>query len=306
MSRVWINGDLVDAEAASLPLGDSGLLHAAGVFTTMRADGGRAFRLADHLRRLRDSCQAFSIPLVYKDDALAAAATELLRVNELSDARLRLTVTRGVMRSDPLHGPQATPNVFMTATGLEPYPAQWRPAGMTVVLVDEQKLNPHDVQAGHKTLNYLSRFAALREAARRGAGEALWFDIRNRLQSGCISNVLLGKDGALVVPPTTSEIREKRLRQSTADARSCVLPGITRLALLELAEKQGIKIIFSDVDIEMLLAAEEVMICNSVMRLMPVCQIERHEVGTGRPGPLAEKLSNLLDAAALNSSSGAR
>jgi branched-chain amino acid aminotransferase len=299
MSRVWINGDLVDAEAASLPLGDSGLLHAAGVFTTMRADGGRVFRAADHLRRLRDSCQAFSIPLTYKDEALSAAATELLRVNELSDARLRLTITRGAVRQDSLHGPQATPNVFMTAARFDPYPAEWRQVGMTVILVDEQKLNPHDAQAGHKTLNYLSRLAALREAARRGAGEGLWFDVNNRLQSGCISNVMLAKDGVLILPPTTLEIREMRLRQSTADARSCVLPGITRLALLELAKSQGIEVVYQDIDIEMLLAAEEVMLCNSAMRLMPVCRIERHEVGSGKPGPLGEKLAGLLDASAL-------
>src|SRR5688572_20627082 len=95
MPNVWLNGKFLDEADASVSLRDTGLLHAAGVFTTMRSYGGKVFRLTDHLRRLRDSCEALFIPLTYKDEAIAAAATELLAREGLSAARLRLTVTRG-------------------------------------------------------------------------------------------------------------------------------------------------------------------------------------------------------------------
>src|SRR3954454_3827445 len=98
MATVWLNGTFVDEDAASVSLRDTGLLHAAGVFTTMRSYGGRVFRLAQHLRRLRDSCEALFIPLQHDDDALTAAVDELLRRNELADGRLRFTVTRGLAR----------------------------------------------------------------------------------------------------------------------------------------------------------------------------------------------------------------
>src|SRR3954447_21075898 len=95
MSTVWINGRFDDEAVASVSVRDAGLLHGAGVFTTMRSYGGRVFRLDQHLRRLRESCDALFIPLQHRDEALAAAVEELLHRNELADARLRLTVTRG-------------------------------------------------------------------------------------------------------------------------------------------------------------------------------------------------------------------
>ena len=101
-----------------------------------------------------------------------------------------------------------SPTVFLTAAELEPYPEEYYRRRLTVVLLDEQKLNPYDVQAGHKTLNYFSRLSALREANRRGAGEALWFNVHNYLQSGSISNVFVVKDGVIVTPPTAVELRD--------------------------------------------------------------------------------------------------
>src|SRR5258708_6230570 len=146
MSFVWLNGTFVDESQAFISVRDTGLLHAAGVFTTMRSGSGagQIFRLAQHLRRLRDSCEALSIPLQHDDTLLAAAATELLQRNNLTLARLRLTVTRGLARQDASGGLQLEPTVLLTAAELEPYPAEYYQRGMTVVVVDEQKLNPYD------------------------------------------------------------------------------------------------------------------------------------------------------------------
>src|SRR5947199_5320396 len=106
---------------------------------------------------------------------------------------------------------------------------------MTVVVNDEQKLNPYDIQAGHKTLNYFSRLTALREANRRAAGEALWFNVHNYLQSGSISNIFLVKSATLLTPPTPAEMRDKTLADALPYPRGAVLPGITRAAVLESA-----------------------------------------------------------------------
>src|SRR5687768_9601305 len=113
MPDVWINGQFVPEESASVSVRDTGLLHAAGVFTTMRAYGGRVFALDRHLARLRGSCEALFIPLQHKDEALSSAATELLGRNGLAEARLRLTVTRGMAHSDPLHGTRLEPTCFL-------------------------------------------------------------------------------------------------------------------------------------------------------------------------------------------------
>lgn len=294
MPDVWLNNQFVDESTASLSIRDAGLLHGAGLFTTMRASGGTVFRIADHLRRLRDSCEALFIPLQLKDAAIEAAATELLQRNELSDARLRLTVTRGAMSQDPLHGMRMEPNVFLTAAPFEPYPVEYYQRGLTVILLDEQKLNPYDLQAGHKTLNYFSRLSALREANRRGAGEALWFNVHNYLQSGSISNVFIVEEGKLITPPTQQELREPAIAQSVPYPRSNVLPGITRMAVIELAKMAGIPIEFAAIDVNRLLAARELFLTNSIMGVMPICRIEQKAVGDERPGPITLRLANAL------------
>jgi branched-chain amino acid aminotransferase len=295
MPVVWLNGNFIDENDAALSLRDTGLLHGAGVFTTARSYHEVVFELPAHLRRLRESCDALFIPLRYREEQLKVAVAELLRRNALADARLRITVTRGAAHQDPLHGTHLTPTVFITAAPIEPYPAEFYQRGMTVILLDEQKLNPYDLQAGHKTLNYLSRLAALREANRRGAGEALWFNVHNHLQSGSISNVFIVKGGALITPPTRWEAR---------DAASVVLPGVTRAKVIELASSAGVDVRLQHVDVNQLLDADEIFLTNSIMQVMPVCRIERKAIGQDKPGPVTTRLGNTLADAIESASAG--
>jgi branched-chain amino acid aminotransferase len=299
MPTVWINNQFLDEADATVSVRDTGLLHAAGVFTTMRSSAAGVFRLDAHLARLRASCAALHVPLQFKDEQLVAAVTELLKRNNLADARLRLTVTRGTSKLDPLHGMILSPTVLLTAAELDPYPAQYYETGMTVVVIDEQKLNPYDVQAGHKTLNYFSRLFALREANRRAAGEALWFNVHNYLQSGSISNVFIVKAGKLITPPTNQDLRDQAVAATCPYPLSAVLPGITRAEVLTLAKSAGIEVRTEAIAIDRLLDADEIFLTNSIMHVMPVCRIERQAIGNDKPGPVTRKLAGFLAAASL-------
>ena len=293
MPKTWMNGELIDDVDARVGVGDAGLLHAAGVFTTMRASGGRVFRLDEHLARLRSSSQALYIPLPFDDAALRQATNDLLSANDLQEARLRLTVTRGHSEVDPLHGEVHRSTVFLTAAPLSPYPAEFYEKGLIALLNSEQKLNPYDVQAGHKTLNYFSRFAALREAARRGAGESLWFNVHNLLQSGSISNVFIVENGPtpqLVTPPTNADLEEEAVKRSCPYPKSNVLPGIVRGWVMEHAKRDGLSVQRLPIDVNRLLAAGEVFVTNSVMGVMPVTRLEQKAIGDGTPGPVTRRL----------------
>lgn len=180
MADVWLNNLFVDENAASISIRDAGLLHGAGVFTTMRAHDGRVVRIAQHLRRLRDSC------------------------------------------------------------------------------------------------------------------EALWFNVHSYLQPGSISNVFIVEDSKLVTPPTPQELRQPDLAQSIAYARSNVLPGVTRAAVLELARSHELPVEIAPIDVNRLLGATEVLLTNSIMDVMPVCRIEQKAVGDERPGPITLQLANGL------------
>src|SRR5882762_41853 len=270
MSFIWFNGNFIPEDEARISLRDTGLLHAAGLFTTFRAHNGKIFRLKDHLARLRRSCEALFIPLIYKDEILTAAASEILSRNNLTEARMRLTVTRGSSQQDPLHGLRLSPTTFLTATTFEPYPDEYYERGMTVIVLDDQKLNPYDIQAGHKTLNYFSRLSALRDATQRGAGEALWFNVHNYLQSGSISNIFIVKSGTLITPPTRDDLLDPIIAEKCPYPKSATLPGITRQVIFEIAAAEKIPVERSAITIEQLLDADEAFLTNSIMGVMPV------------------------------------
>ncbi len=291
MASVWISGEFFDEESATISAKDSGLLHAIGVFTTMHAKSGQVLRLDKHLKRLRESCDTLFIPLLFTDDELNIAVDDLLKANDLQDARLRLTITRGTTINDPLHGLHAKPTALLTAGAYEPYPADYYASGLTAIVLDQQKLNPYDIQAGHKTLDYFSRLSALREANVRGAGEALWFNVHNFLQSGSISNVYIVKSGTIITPPTNEELNDPSVREQTAYPKSNVLPGTTRAAVLELAQSAGIAVKLASISIQDLLDADEAFLTNSIMGVMPLCRIERKPIGNEKPGPITKAVS---------------
>lgn len=296
MASVWINGEFIDEDKARISLRDTGLIHAAGLFSTFRAHNGKIFRLKDHLTRLRRSCEALFIPLIYKDEAIIAAAKEILSRNDLSDARMRLTVTRGSAQQDPLHGLRLSPTTFLTATAFESYPAEYYERGMTVIALDDQKLNPYDIQAGHKTLNYFSRLTALRDATQRGAGEALWFNVHNYLQSGSISNIFIIKNRTLITPPTRDDLLDPAIAEKCPYPKSATLPGITRQVVFEIAAAEKIPIDRAAINITQLLGADEAFLTNSIMGIMPVARVERKPIGPDKPGPITRRLAELYEA----------
>ena len=272
--KVFLNGSLVRADQATLSVFDAGFLHGAGLFETMRAYAGKVYRLDQHLDRLAKSAKALSIPLTTDKNSLRRAVEQTLQANGLSEARLRLTLSRGDLRRPPDHTHPAT--LVITASAMTPYPAQFYQKGMTVVLSDV-KLNSSDPLARHKSSNYLSRLLVLGKAQQLGAGEALWFTELNHLGEGCISNVFLAKDSTLLTPPLEEPI----------------LPGITRAAVLELAQADKIPTRQQTLTIDDLLGAEEIFLTNSIMEVMPVCRFEKHAVGNEQPGPLTQHLAEL-------------
>ena len=272
--KVFLNGELIPASQAKVSAFDGGFLHGTGLFETMRAYAGQVYRLDEHLDRLTNSANQLSIPLAGEKDHLRKAVLQTIEANGLSEARLRLTISRGDLRSDP--DEQKVGTVLLTASQLQPYPAEFYQKGMTVVIADT-KVSSSDPIARHKSTNYLSRLLVLRKAQQLKAGEALWFTELSHLAEGCISNVFLVKDNRLLTPSLAEPI----------------LPGITRAAVLELAQADNIAVSEQPLTIDDLLGAQEVFLTNSIMEIMPVCRIEKHVVGNEKPGPITGRLAEL-------------
>ncbi|MHC4855181.1 MAG: aminotransferase class IV, partial [Planctomycetota bacterium] len=196
MEKVFLNGEIIKAAAADVAITDSSYLYGIGLFETMRAADGSVFRLTDHLARLNSSAETLAIANSYSDEQIIQAVDEVLTANKLSDARLRLQISNGAVKSDGT----TTTNLLVTASEFTPYPAEYYEKGVRVALTDFRQ-NPADPFCGHKTTCYGPRLTALKNAHEKLATEALWFTTENFLAEGSISNVFLVKDGALYTPP---------------------------------------------------------------------------------------------------------
>lgn len=272
MEKVFLNDKLVDIDKAGVSVTDSGFLYGAGLFETMRADNGVVFSLNDHIDRLFFSARSLSIPIepAYDRKKISDAVYRLLKANNLTEARLRLTVTSGPMAQED---EQQNPTLVITATRLTPYPAEYYKNGVLVVLSPFRQ-NIAEPTYGHKTTSYFSRMVALKWAHQRGAAEALWFTVDNRLAEGCISNVFLVKDSTLYTP----------------FIRTPILAGVARKTVCQIALRDSIALVEKDLYIDDCLSADEIFLTNVIMQILPVSRVEKHEVGRGKPGQVTREL----------------
>jgi D-amino acid aminotransferase len=270
MEKVFFNGQIVNADKAMVPVTDSSFLYGIGLFETMRAVGGRVFRLEDHLQRLNSSAETLGIHNPYTDEQLTSAIGETLASNTLTEARIRLQLSNGPVQPDGT----AAANLLITAAAFTPYPADYYDKGVRAALSNYRQ-NPQDPFCGHKTTCYGPRLTALKEAHQKLAAEALWFTTENFLAEGCVSNVFLVRDGAIYTPPVQTP----------------VLAGIARKTVIELAEAATVPCHETPLRIDDLLGAEEVFLTNVIMEVLPVNAIEAHTVGDGKPGKVTKQIA---------------
>ncbi|MHC4427696.1 MAG: aminotransferase class IV [Planctomycetota bacterium] len=280
---VWLNGKLLERASATVSAFDAGLQHAIGLFETMTACNGRVFRAMHHTTRLVESAKTLLLSDRLRAEPLAEAVDHVVERNELDEARVRLTVTGGDLNM--LTAPRGTrvdPTILIDAQPPTRYPDVFFQEGVMVTIARE-RANPTSPMAGHKTLDYWRRIHALQHAAAERAGEALWFTTEGELASGSVSNVFCVRDGGLTTPSARGE------QAADADPPP-VLPGITRQAVLELAEAEGIETRRERLAIGDVLGAEEVFLTNSSWGVLPVVAVEQEKIGTGTVGPITRRL----------------
>jgi branched-chain amino acid aminotransferase len=270
MEKVFINDKLIDVDKASISATDSGFLYGAGLFETMRSCNGVVFALKDHLDRLFTSAVALSINNHYNKEYLTDAICKVLKANKLADARLRLTLTSGPMATSE---EQRKATLLITATKLQPYPAEYYKKGVMVILSPSRQ-NIFEPTCGHKTTSYFSRMIMLNNAHQKRAAEALWFTTDNRLAEGCVSNVFLVKDSVVYTPSVETP----------------VLAGIARKTVCKIASTNSIQLVEKDLNIDDVLGADEIFLTNIIMQIMPVTSVEKHTVGDGEVGVMTKRL----------------
>ncbi|HPF41606.1 MAG TPA: aminotransferase class IV [Phycisphaerae bacterium] len=275
--HVYFNGTIVPADAATISIFDGGFTHAAGLWETMRAYNGRVMRLREHVERLNRSAATLGLHISLDADVVARGVENILEANELEEARVRVVATPGsIPRPGVDPAVEAGPTTLITATPPNRYPADLYKTGFRVC-ISPYRQSRLDPVAGHKTLAYLPRLLSMKDAAERRCNESLWFTTENLLAEGAVCNVFIVKDGMIATPPLDTP----------------VLPGATRHAVIDIAKEKDIPCEEKAIDIDTLLAADEVFLTGSVLEVMGVSAIEKHQVGAGVPGEMTLRLAEL-------------
>lgn len=271
---VYVNGKLVPPSDATISVYDHGLLYGDGVFEGLRSYGGKVFRLEAHLRRLYESAKAILLDIPISEQEMARAVNDTLAANEMEDAYLRLVVTRGegTLGLDPNRC--SRPQVIIIVDKIALYPSEFYEQGLEIVTVSVARNHPAALDPRIKSLNYLNNILAKIEGLKAGCVEALMLNHKGEIAECTGDNVFLVRDGALLTPP--------------ADAG--ILEGITRAAVIELAEQAGIKVKQVPLTKHDAYIADECFLTGTAAEVIPVVKVDSRIIGDGKPGPLTRDL----------------
>ena len=277
-----MNGQLVPETVAALSALDRGLLLGDGLFETMRVVEGQVLQWRRHWERLCNGAQTIRLVLPWTVDELCAAVGQTLHANNLREATVRLTVTRGFLPAvrGLLPPADAPPTLLIRATPFAPYPDHLYRDGMSVIVSRRVRRNEQSPLSRVKSLCYLDNVVARQEAAETGADEALLLNTQGGVACATAANIFSVQGGHLRTPPV-------------ADG---ALPGTLRaLVCAELAPSMGRKVDESQLDEPGLLTSDEVFLTNALMGVMPVCAIDGQQIGSGVPGPVTRLLGTAYD-----------
>jgi branched-subunit amino acid aminotransferase/4-amino-4-deoxychorismate lyase len=198
---------------------------------------------------------------------------DTIQANQLSEARVRITISIGEGGMVPDPSTCNKPTVLILAGHYQPYPEQVYQKGFRAV-VSSIRRNSGSPLSRLKSANYLESILARQEARAAGVDEALCLNEKGLLAEASMSNIFLVTDGILRTPGQESGI----------------LPGITRETILELASPLGINTLEHDIRLDELSQAQEAFLTNSLIEVMPLTEIDGKPIGSGRPGSVTKRL----------------
>lgn len=272
--QIYINGTYYDKENAKISVYDHGLLYGDGVFEGMRAYSGTVFKLREHMDRLYESARAICLQIPISKSQLENDVNATLQKNALTDAYIRLVVTRGAgsLGLDPNR--TSDPQIIIIADHISLYPAEFYEKGLKIITASTIRNHPAALSPRIKSLNYLNNIMAKIEGLQAGCVEAVMLNHKGEVAECTGDNIFIVKRGVLLTPPKDAGILE----------------GITRNAILELAGKLTIPAHEQTMTRHDLLVADECFLTGSAAEVIPVVSIDSRTIGDGKVGPVTTRL----------------
>ena len=272
--QVYIDGECYPKSEAKISVFDHGLLYGDGVFEGIRSYNCLIFKLKDHLDRLYESAHTIMLKIPLTKEEMTRAVVRTLQVNRLSNAYIRLVVTRGVgdLGLDPNKCKRAT--VIIITDKIILYPDELYRNGLEIITVPTVRNLPEALNPQLKSLNYLNNIMAKIEANNAGYQEAIMLNFQGYVAECTGDNIFAARQGVLLTPPTYLG----------------ALKGITRSAIIHLAHVAKLPFQERILTRHDLFNAEEVFLTGTAAEVIPVVKIDGRTIAGGKPGKLTLRL----------------
>jgi branched-chain amino acid aminotransferase len=280
---VWMDGRVIPWENATTHVSSHALHYGSGVFEGMRCyettDGPAVFRLDAHLDRLYASAEIHGIKIPYSQEDLTAGISEIIRLNSFRSCYVRPICYLG-SGSLGVHPGNNPVEVVILAWPWAPYlGAEGLKAGVRVTVSPWRKFQSSMMPTTAKACGqYLNSMLAVRDAVDRGFAEALLLDAEDHLAEGSGENLFIVRDGQLL----------------TNDERHSILLGITREAVLKIAEDLGYRIEVRALELEDLTSADEAFFTGTAAEVTPICEVDGTVIGKRTQGLVTEEIQRVF------------
>lgn len=273
--KVYVNGKLFDKSDAKVSVFDHGLLYGDGVFEGIRAYGSLVFKLEEHVERLYESAQTIMLKISLTKEQMIKAVVDTLKANNLTDAYIRLIVTRG--EGDLGLDPRkciGNSTVIIITDKITLYPEKFYQEGLEIITVPTVRNLPEALNPQIKSLNYLNNILAKIEAVNGGCNEAIMLNSLGYVVECTGDNIFIIKKNHLYTPPQYLG----------------TLRGITRDCVLDIAKKEGIANSENVFTRHEVYNADECFLTGTAAEIIPVVKVDSRVIGTGKPGEMTLKL----------------
>ncbi len=270
MQQAWLNGEWCALKTARISPLDRGFLFGDGVYEVIPVYNHKVFAFTPHLERLKHSLSATRIPNPYTDNEWRRLCDGLVARHPWPDQSLYIQVTRGLQpQRDHLPSNCLVPTVFAYSSPLKPLPESLLQSGIRCITAEDIRWQRCDIKAITLLPNVMMKMAA-QEA---GVDDAIL--IRNGMVvEGTASNVMIVENHTLVTPPLDH----------------CLLGGITRQIMLQVAQETGLTVKEESISRLRLHQADEIWLTSSTKEALPVVEIDGKPVGKGAPGPIWKQM----------------
>jgi branched-chain amino acid aminotransferase len=277
VDKIWMDGELVDWDDATIHILTHSLHYGCGVFEGIRAyatsRGPAVFRLTDHIVRLFNSAKIFLLEVPYTVAQLVEATKQTVRVNGLASCYIRPLVYLGYgeMGLNPLPAPvQVSIAVWPWGTYLGD---EGISHGVRCKISSWQRHDPNAMPPAAKgTGMYLNSSMAKVEALKAGYDEAILLSPQGYVSECTGENIFVVRSGRIITPPTSAG----------------ALEGITQSSVLTIARDLGIDVEVGNILRSDLYTAEEAFLSGTAAEVVPIRSVDDREIG--EPGPLTRKI----------------